>query len=465
MDLRPNSRKVLFQALDALCVAACWLAAVYLRHGELVPLPPFRTPSTYLVYIAALETIVFGIFSLMNVYRGFYSPIDRMGKAALVIFLVTNLLSFYFQEYAHSRFVLIAFTIMFFVTAALWRIVFFLLHSTSPGKRLFQSRTVILGTEKDAGALAEQIGTLPGSPYRLVGFIRVHPEDRQAPQAFPIVGELADLREIVRDHRIDEVLVTQDAVPLRLWPALIDQLGTMGISMRIVPWGLDDLIASPEMDEPPGNLPVIEFLMEPIPGWQKFTKRFVDVFVAFCLLVLLAPLFALISLFIKWDSKGPVFYFQERLGRHGKPFKLIKFRTMVENAEEDTGPVWAAKDDVRATRAGTWLRRLSLDEIPQIFNILRGEMSFVGPRPERSHFALLYPQLTRRRLSVKPGLTGLAQISLRDSVDVEEKLRFDLYYLQHFSLGFDLAILLKTVLIIVRDELSRIARRGGAPCA
>jgi exopolysaccharide biosynthesis polyprenyl glycosylphosphotransferase len=462
MDMWPRNRKLLFQIFDALCVVLCWLGAVLLRHGALVPLPPSRTFSTYLIYIFVLEIVVFGAFSLMNVYRGFYSPIDRVGKATLVVFLVINLISFYFQEYAHSRFMLIAFSALLFVTSSLWRIVFFLFLSTSPGKRIFQRRTLILGTGKDAGALADQIEVLPGSPFHVIGFVAVRPDDERIAAAQPVIGQLKDLHRLTRNHRIDEVLVTQDEVPLSMWPDLTDELEKREVTVRIVPWGLEDLIASPELDEPRNGIPVIEFLMEPIPAWEKLAKRVIDVGIALSLLVLLSPLLALISIFIKWDSRGPVFYFQERLGRHGRPFKLTKFRTMIENAEESTGPVWAEKNDTRATRVGTWLRRLGLDELPQIFNIVRGEMSFVGPRPERPHFAQLHPALTRRRLSVKPGLTGLAQVSLRYSLDVEDKLRFDLFYLQNFSLGLDLVILLRTMLIIVREELPRVLRRGGA---
>lgn len=460
-----GSRKHLFQLLDGLAVAGCWLAAVHARYGELIPLPPLWTFSAYLIYIAALEIVVFGVFAYMNVYRGFYSPIDRLGKAILVVFITINLLSFYFQDFAHSRFVLIAFSVFLFLVAVLWRIGFFLLHSTGLGKMLFQRRTVIVGTGSDAGALADQIEVLPGSPFHLIGFITVRPDDERVDTVGPVIGDLDGLPQLAKDHSIDEVLITQDAVPLSLWPDLSDRLEKGGATVRIVPWGLEDLIASPEMDAPRGDIPVLEYLMEPIPGWQKLAKRIMDISISSCLLFLLSPLLALISILIKYDSRGPVFYFQERLGRHGRPFRLTKFRTMIENAEANTGPVWAERDDERATKVGTWLRRLGLDELPQIFNILRGEMSLVGPRPERHHFAQLYPELTRRRLAVKPGLTGLAQVSLRHSTSVENKLRFDLLYLRNFSLGLDLVILERTVLIILQEELSRIFRRGGVPCA
>ncbi len=189
--------------------------------------------------------------------------------------------------------------------------------------------------------------------------------------------------------------------------------------------------------------------------WRLVLKRVVDV-AASCLgLIVLAPCFPLVALAIKLDSKGPIFYSQERVGRFGELFKIYKFRTMVVNAEED-GPVWAAREnDPRMTRLGAFLRRTHIDELPQLLNVLKGEMSLVGPRPERPHFLETLTESIKRyddRLLIKPGVTGLAQVHYRSDqtlADVRRKLRFDLLYVRRMCLALDVRILTWTALVVV----------------
>jgi exopolysaccharide biosynthesis polyprenyl glycosylphosphotransferase len=186
---------------------------------------------------------------------------------------------------------------------------------------------------------------------------------------------------------------------------------------------------------------------------QRF-KRLIDVVVSLAGLVVALPLMAILALLVKLDSRGPVFYRQERTGQDEKPFLLVKFRSMREDAERGTGPVWASVRDYRVTRVGRWLRLTRLDEIPQFINVLKGEMSFIGPRPERPHFV---ENLKREipyyalRFSVKPGLTGWAQVQYHYGASVEdaiEKLKYDLYYIKHMSCGLDLWIALKTLKVV-----------------
>ncbi|MBI3894988.1 MAG: TIGR03013 family PEP-CTERM/XrtA system glycosyltransferase [Acidobacteria bacterium] len=191
------------------------------------------------------------------------------------------------------------------------------------------------------------------------------------------------------------------------------------------------------------------------PKYYLPLKRFFETFCSLLLVVLAAPLFALIAILIKLDSKGPVLFRQVRVGLHGRDFVLLKFRTMRQDAEQETGPVWACEQDKRVTRVGKFLRQYRLDELPQAFNVLRGEMSLVGPRPERPYFVELLRQRVpyyRLRHYVKPGITGWAQVLYPYGASVEdayEKLQYDLYYAKHMSLGFDLRILLNTVRIVL----------------
>jgi exopolysaccharide biosynthesis polyprenyl glycosylphosphotransferase len=191
-------------------------------------------------------------------------------------------------------------------------------------------------------------------------------------------------------------------------------------------------------------------------GWQGFLKRVFDISVSLLSIICLSPLLLIVAFLLKLTSKGPVFYTQSRIGMDGQEFKMIKFRSMVADAEAETGPVWAKKGDPRTTYIGRFLRRTSLDELPQLFNVLRGDMSLVGPRPERPHFVKDFqsyiPQYAERH-RVRSGVTGWAQVNgLRGQSPIEERTKYDIYYIENWSLWFDLKIIILTFLEIIRGE-------------
>jgi len=191
-------------------------------------------------------------------------------------------------------------------------------------------------------------------------------------------------------------------------------------------------------------------------GWRLTVKRWVDLIGSTAILVLLSPFMLLIALLVKLDSPGPVFYAQERMGLDAKPFPMLKFRSMRADAEKDTGPVWATANDTRKTRLGAFLRRYSLDELPQFINVLHGDMSLVGPRPERPVFVDQFRQIVPRymeRHKERAGLTGWAQVNgLRGDTSIVERTKYDLWYIENWSLLLDFKILLKTVFSLFRDE-------------
>jgi exopolysaccharide biosynthesis polyprenyl glycosylphosphotransferase len=206
------------------------------------------------------------------------------------------------------------------------------------------------------------------------------------------------------------------------------------------------------------GLPLIEVLPEPMQAWEQSLKRLIDLVVSFLVVVIGIPVWVLIALVIRLTSKGPAIYRQRRIGQKGREFTMYKFRTMRENAEAETGPVWATADDPRYTAMGRWLRKTRLDEVPQFFNVLRGDMSLVGPRPERPFFV---EKLTReiplysRRHRVKPGITGWAQVKWKyDSSleDVQQKVKYDLFYIENMSLRRDLQILFRTIYTALRGS-------------
>ncbi len=318
-----------------------------------------------------------------------------------------------------------------------------------------RQRTVIVGWGKKAWELFNQTEAAPALGYSIVGF--VHPGEKTAKGAYrgvPLLGSLDRLHEIVRRRNIHEVLVAIPRRSERVLEQVISECNGLPVGMKIVP-DLYDVIVGRVRTNQIYGFPLIEILPHLISPWERRVKRLLDF--GFSLLALAAalPVCLLVAVAIKINSKGPVIYSQERVGRNGRHFRVYKFRSMVPDAERHSGPVWAKKNDPRVTAVGRVLRKLRLDEIPQLWNVLKGDMSIVGPRPERPYFVeklkKIYP-LYSRRLLVRPGLTGWAQVKGRYDETIEDvriKLEYDLYYLENMSLRMDLKIVLSTVAIVL----------------
>jgi len=232
---------------------------------------------------------------------------------------------------------------------------------------------------------------------------------------------------------------------------------TKGITVKIIP-DIYDIFTGQVKSLALYGIPLIEISPQLIAPWQKFCKRFIDILLSIIVLVLGFPIWLVIGMIVKLDSKGPVLYKQERVGKNGKIFTIYKFRSMVQNAEKD-GPQWARIGDSRVTRFGYFLRKSHLDEVPQFFNILIGEMSIVGPRPERPIFVERFSNLVpyyRRRLKVAPGLTGWNQVRFvtyeETLEEIENRLKDDFYYIENFSLKLDLEIIFRTIFLVIKGH-------------
>jgi len=329
-------------------------------------------------------------------------------------------------------------------------------------KRLLNNeRILIVGS----GPLAIEIGTeilsMNSLGYHIVGFIDKDPAMVGVKILNPsIIGAYVQLPEIAQEERINRIIV-----------ALPEQRGSLPIDalLRCKLSGIRSDEGISFFEQMTGKI----HLENLKPSWlifsdgfkiqksKKIIKRSMDIFFSVTGLILAVPLFLVISLLIRLDSSGPVFYRQERIGENGKKFSLLKFRSMEADAEADLVPVWAQEGDTRVTRIGKFLRRTRMDELPQLFNVLRGEMSFVGPRPERPWFVeQLEKEIPyyRLRFSIKPGITGWAQIkyqygsSVKDAI---EKLQYELYYIKNLSFSLDLAILFSTIKVVLSGKGAR----------
>jgi Undecaprenyl-phosphate glucose phosphotransferase len=272
----------------------------------------------------------------------------------------------------------------------------------------------------------------------------------------PILGPPGDLARIVREYGIGEVLVALPSLSHQQIVALAGSCARERVNVKVFP-DVFQIMANEVTTSELSGLPLVRIRDVALRGWNRALKRATDLTLSAVLLVLLAPLLLVLALVVKATSPGgPAFYGQERLGLDGRPFQLLKFRSMRVDAEAGTGPVMARPDDDRTTTLGKLMRRLSIDELPQLVNVLLGEMSLVGPRPERPHFVQQFAHAIPRyadRHQEKAGMTGWAQVNgLRGQTSIEERTRYDLFYVEHWSLLFDLKIMLKTLAAIVRDR-------------
>jgi exopolysaccharide biosynthesis polyprenyl glycosylphosphotransferase len=269
---------------------------------------------------------------------------------------------------------------------------------------------------------------------------------RQEVRGVPVAGSVRQAAECLRRDPVDMVFVAVSGRQTTVEDVLSD-LSELAVNVTVVPDFSRSAPLSFSTDDLDG-LPLIYLRATPILGWRALVKRFVDIVGSLCLLVIFAVPMLALAILIKLTSRGPVFFRQERMGLGGKPFSILKFRSMPVEAESETGPVWATPDDPRRTWIGRLMRSASLDELPQLFNILKGDMSLVGPRPERPHFVSQFVKQRpgyMLRHNVKAGLTGWAQVNgLRGNTSVKKRLQYDLYYINHWSLGFDFLIILLT---------------------
>jgi Undecaprenyl-phosphate glucose phosphotransferase len=311
-------------------------------------------------------------------------------------------------------------------------------------------RILIAGTSEVARHVVDKMLQHGELGYRIVGFVDDRAGgDHLGYRGLPLLGTLAELGEILGREQVDQLYI---ALPLDEHIKMLELIEVANrefVDVKVVPDLLQVIALRARIEELDG-LPIININDVPLQGLNSLVKRVLDVGIAAVALVGMAVPFAIIAALIKSTSPGPVFYRQERMGLDGRAFSVYKFRSMLVDAERDTGPVWTRKDDPRRTPVGRVLRRFSLDEFPQLWNVLRGDMSLVGPRPERPFFVEQFKQHIPRymlRHKVKSGITGWAQVhGWRGDTSIEKRIEFDLHYIEHWSVALDFKILWLTVI-------------------
>ncbi len=436
----------------------CALAAMALADG-LRRVLPFGAPADRFYVTPDVLLLVALIWSAVFYFLGTYErrQRDELRVEMRAVFLASTFALFtlaaalyFFKIENFSRVLFLYFYALDVVFTVAWR--FGVRTLRARGHVAAEPRrAIIVGTDATAQELAAQIQMWQG--YTLVGFIAEN-ESVDATFPAPLLGTLADALRIVDHENIGDVFLSQTTRGRAELAELILALRERRVRVRLMP-DLLELITVRTGIESLRGLPLITLREPAITGVNSVLKRALDLVGASLCLLLAGPLMLVVAILIRMDSKGPVLFSQERAGQYGKPFRMYKFRSMVQNAEqlldglvkldELQEPHFKLRNDPRVTRVGAWLRRTSLDELPQLFNVLSGSMSLVGPRPEVMRLATRYSPVQRQRLLVKPGMTGAMQISGRGDLSFDERMKLEMDYIENYSIWRDVVILVKTV--------------------
>jgi len=449
---------------DIIGIECSFLLSYWLRfYSPLTKLiPVVKGFPSFKIYFLSSWAVVF-IWLIIFKMLGFYgarrnvNKIDefyRITKGVTLGMLVVTSATFYYRDFSYSRLVFImiwGFSILL-ITFFRSLLISYEKHLHRKGKGLLNA--AIVGSSRWSSNIFEKVNRHPGLGLKIAGYVG---ENKFLSKKLTCLGNFAQIAEIARKNKIDVFFLALDEKENSQLISLLNKCTGLNIEFYLVP-DLLDMVTSRLRVENLEGLPVLKIKDVAIAGWNSVFKRIFDLTISFTVLMILWPLWIIIAVAVKMDSKGSVFYKQRRVGLDGKEFNLIKFRTMFMDAEKKTGPVWAKRKDPRVTRIGRILRRTSLDELPQLINVLKGEMSLVGPRPERPHFVEQFKEKVPKYLErhrVKSGMTGWAQVNgLRGNVPIEERTKYDIYYVENWSLFFDIKIILMTIWAVIKGENS-----------
>ena len=453
--LKAHSRLVENLALagDLFLIALCWISAYVVRFYLLpvTDVPPFRVYALQLVPILIVWGVAFRTFDLYRPNRlgSRVSEWFDVAKAStLGALILVSIMTFVFRGYDYSRLVILLFLAQSIVAVSLAR------AALREGLRFARRHgynlryAIVVGGGEPAAEVLRVLNRRRDVGIFVLGLLS---DKREVPENVKWLGGVEDVRAVLDRQQVDIVFIALPHAEASRLTTLLSGIGDEPIAIYLVP-DVFSLVPARGGVEEFEMIPFIHLRESRLYGWNRVVKRAFDlVFGALALLVTL-PVMLAITIALKLTSPGPLLYRQERMGVDGRRFRMLKFRTMRVNAEAETGPVWARAHDPRRTRIGVFLRRTSLDELPQLVNVLRGEMSLVGPRPHPVDDFERYQLEDLQRLEITPGLTGLWQVTARRDPSFQRSMSLDREYIGSWNLWLDFKILCKTMLVVLRGE-------------
>jgi exopolysaccharide biosynthesis polyprenyl glycosylphosphotransferase len=456
---------------DLLGSGVAWTLFYLYRKAYLEPIKfgqdvPITFDTNFFVGLIVVPLFWFGLYTIVGGYRDILRRYrtKELGQTLLISLIGVIIIFFVLlldDEVANYRYYYRSFLALFLLHFGITFLLRFAITSSTVRKvhdRIIGFNTILVGGNERAMAIYEEIEAMPRSPgNRFIGFVNVNGGDQLlATVGLTRLGKWHELRRIIDQHQVEEVIVAVDSGEHDHISRIMNELEGSGVRVKIIPDMYDILSGSVKMTSIFGT-PLIEVNPEIMPAWQFSMKRAVDIGVSALALVLLSPVLLAFAVLVRLSSPGPIFFSQERIGKHGRPFRIYKFRTMYEDAEHN-GPQLSSRSDPRITPIGRWLRRTRMDELPQFWNVLKGDMSLVGPRPERQYFIDAIVEVAphyHHLHKVRPGITSWGQVKFGYAENVEQmvrRLKYDILYIENMSLAVDLKILAYTVLIILKGD-------------
>lgn len=453
----------LLRFLDAIILTGCWIAAYYLRREYPLSMMTNAIPEfeEYWAYSIVIVLLWGGIFSLMNLYSSqrisrrtveAYRVLRAHGLSLMLFISMTYLIS----AYKLSRGVFLYFGILsaFFLVFTRVNLRNFIRRLRSKGYNI--QNVLIVGTGTVGAQAYKRLSRHPELGLNFIGFISTDANSANTIEGLPVLGKLEQTADIVHSKNVHKVVIALSRAESAKMESVLNAIKEDVVDVILIPDIYDYVTVGYEMEDFDG-LPMVALNETPIIGFNFFLKRIFDICVASVSILIFSPIMLLIAILIKLTDRGPIFYKQERMSLNGKPFNMLKFRSMRVDQKGDV-ELLTKKNDDRVTAIGKFIRGTSLDEVPQFFNVLMGDMSIVGPRPERTWVVEeVRGKIPKYMLKhkVKAGITGWAQVNgWRGDTSLEKRIEYDLYYIKHWSILFDIKILILTV---VRGFINRNA--------